>query len=75
MAGETGGSHTVAGTTGRHAGSLDGNDFLLRERLPLADKVHQPEEMRGDRFSDFCWQKLCHFFLKKKKGSVKNRLS
>lgn len=27
MAGETGGSHTVTGTTGRHAGSLDGNDF------------------------------------------------
>lgn len=66
MAGETGGSHTVAGTIGKHAGSLDGNDFLLRERLSLADKVHQPEEMRGDHFSGFCWQKLCHFFFKKK---------
>lgn len=70
-AGETGGSHTVAGTIGRHDGSLDGNDFLLRERLPLADKVHQSEEMRSDRFSGFCWQKLCHFFLLKKKEVLK----
>lgn len=71
MAGETGGPHTVTGTIGRHAGSLGGNDFLLRERLPLAHKVHQPEEMRSDRFSGFCWQKLCLFFSLKKKEVLK----
>lgn len=75
MAAETGDFHSVAETIGRHAGLLDGNDFLPRERLPLADKVHQPEEMSSDHFSGFCWLKPCLFFSFKKKVFKKNRLS
>lgn len=38
--------HSLAWTSGRRKGFLDGKDFLLREQLPFADKVCQPEEMR-----------------------------
>lgn len=46
MVSEEGDFHSLARTPGRQKGLLDGKGFLLREQLPFADKVCQPEEMR-----------------------------
>lgn len=35
----------LAWAFGRQKGFLDGKDFLLREKLPFAGKMCQPEEM------------------------------
>lgn len=50
MGSEDGDFRSLAGTPGRHKGSLDGKDFVLREKLPFADKVCQPEKMSNHHF-------------------------